>query len=511
MKYNEYIELRKILNENTTSILEADDNADDTSLKTSNAGVHSWYNPFNFNPKSAIKKKLLDSKAKKLQKNIVSKYTKPIIENYFKNQRSIYALLKQQGDTKDESFDSHMAELKTITSTTLENIKNTVNKVITNYTSKMNSTINSWDIKDSNKMLLQAYWTLLSSQITLNNQQFYFNQIKNFIKENQISNNVVQDITPDISASIVRAQQLIDENKGKVSDVGKKANEQDPEANQNNQDVSTNQTANNQQSNTQSDSQLNTNGQNNTNNTQSQSTNQPANNTDQSSVDQQDNVQSPNNNQNNTNVNTQNTQQPDQQNNTQQNVSNNQQVNNNVQTNNDQNQQGQINNSEPPQEQQNQDNQQNVNTEIQNTLNSLKVNDNINGVYIDQNGQDMNFNGQIVKIFDDLIQMRNGSKSSDPIITMAMSPNRFKQLTISQPQPQQQQSQGSIKNIIKGLRNNDRVNGIYIDNNGKQRDFNGTVIKVQSKYFDFKDDSAPDKLRHMFLDSNRYIKINKEE
>jgi hypothetical protein len=123
----------------------------------------------------------------------------------------------------------------------------------------------------------------------------------------------------------------------------------------------------------------------------------------------------------------------------------------------------------------------------------------------------MNFNGQIVKIFDDLIQMRNGSKSSDPIITMAMSPNRFKQLTISQPQPQQQQSQGSIKNIIKGLRNNDRVNGIYIDNNGKQRDFNGTVIKVQSKYFDFKDDSAPDKLRHMFLDSNRYIKINKEE
>ena len=74
MRYEEYIQLKNIVQNNQYSTINEDANSSDsddinTDLKTFNSGVNTWYNPFNFNPNAAIKKKIIDSKAKKLQNN----------------------------------------------------------------------------------------------------------------------------------------------------------------------------------------------------------------------------------------------------------------------------------------------------------------------------------------------------------------------------------------------------------------------------------------------------------
>lgn len=253
MRYEEYIQLKNIVQNNQYSTINEDANSSDsddinTDLKTFNSGVNTWYNPFNFNPNAAIKKKIIDSKAKKLQNNLVKKFIKPIIENYFKNSKTLYTeISKYQNSNQTPEVKDAIDKMININNKVLQEIEATTKKAIDTNTQNVNSEINNYNIKDSNKNLLKTYWILLSSQVQLNCKQFFYNQLKNFVKQNGISNKIVEPTFKIIDNNIKENESTVQANKTKVSEEGKNVNANDTDATDNNQNQEvTNKTASNQ-------------------------------------------------------------------------------------------------------------------------------------------------------------------------------------------------------------------------------------------------------------------------
>jgi len=234
MKYYQFVKLENLLVEQGTSVdefvkkslNEADPN---TNLDTKKSlGVTR-------RGRSKIK---LTNNAKKAQKVIMEKLLEKIYANSLEQKRKILnqivSLARDKKTPKEiisALHDNAQTALRAQNSQ-LKALNNAIDRIIDNATKRVDTIINNEKLSEKSQLMLNNYWTLLTTQIRQNSYKAIINKEEAFIKETIGNNKDLEAIVkklidnPNVNAEFLKYQKQAKEEKLKVQgDETKKENE----------------------------------------------------------------------------------------------------------------------------------------------------------------------------------------------------------------------------------------------------------------------------------------------
>jgi hypothetical protein len=204
MKYSEFEKLSSILEEQNKSINSLVkevtgaslpiNEAETKDLDTEKTNLGGWLT----NPKAAIAKKKLTNAAKKAKDSIDTKILAKFYDLMLQDNKAVMKQmlnLSGQGKPTEEiakALQPNINVAQKATAAKLKNIEQTINKYIENTSARINSYLTKQNFNDKNKMNLDNYWLLLTSQLWQNAYsaiiQHQTDYVKKTLKDEKLQN-----------------------------------------------------------------------------------------------------------------------------------------------------------------------------------------------------------------------------------------------------------------------------------------------------------------------------------
>lgn len=177
MKYNDFLELREILESENFEFLFEDEKDQELNTQMGN-----WFTRW-----GRMKNKLNRS-ARKIQDQVINKviqkYLPTILENERKTALQVLDLIQQKNQPKQivTILNKNLGSIASIQRQQLKIINDAIDKFVDSSSHKMNDKIEASKMNDKNKLNIKNYWLLLTTQIKMNALQHMSTAIHNEVK-----------------------------------------------------------------------------------------------------------------------------------------------------------------------------------------------------------------------------------------------------------------------------------------------------------------------------------------
>ena len=242
MKYNEFETLNTMLESAGMTMSEFVDSFEDYAVNEADAGQLDTERG-NIITGVGRARMRLNNNAKKVQDQLLTNLYQKHYTNILNDKIKIInraVELKNDNNTPEEIKRVLDTSIKSARNAQKEQIKvldKAADKMLDNYTKRMDSIIQKSSMTDNNKLKMSNYWTMLTSQIKLNLYKYINREELKFIKEKLGSNfdekeaDEILDIlsNPDVKDQINRNQETVNTNKEKVKAEDAKPEETKPE------------------------------------------------------------------------------------------------------------------------------------------------------------------------------------------------------------------------------------------------------------------------------------------